>query len=207
MMITMMLRMMLGRLDQTTCCFLTREAFNPESRFAAKALWKTFSGNPTGFKIAKDFLSLSCYFLFIITIIINIVNRSESDAIVIALSEEWWSETKDPTSQLLLANRHHQTNAPFFIMCCQLSWFDKISSQESVRPPVLLLGLILTIAGLLCLNISNFFYNREQRNLVEYLQVSIQKKMFLSPFFLNTLNQTFELFFSFRLMKVRPLLS
>ena len=36
---------------------------------------------------------------------------------------------------------------------------------------MLLLGFSLTIAGLLCLNISNFFYNREQRNLVEYLQV------------------------------------
>lgn len=47
--------------------------------------------------------------------------------------------------------------------------------QESARPPVLLLGFSLTIAGLLCLNISNFFYNREQQNLVEYLQGKISE--------------------------------
>jgi hypothetical protein len=47
--------------------------------------------------------------------------------------------------------------------------------QESVRPPVLLLGFSLTIVGLLCLNISNFFYNREQQNLVEYLQGKISE--------------------------------
>jgi hypothetical protein len=40
---------------------------------------------------------------------------------------------------------------------------------------VLLLGFSLTIVGLLCLNISNFFYNREQQNLVEYLQGKISE--------------------------------
>merc|ERR1712013_113875 len=47
--------------------------------------------------------------------------------------------------------------------------------QDSLRPPVLLVGLSLTIAGLLFLNISNFFYNREQQNLVEYLQGKISE--------------------------------
>jgi len=47
--------------------------------------------------------------------------------------------------------------------------------QDSLRPPVLLVGLSLIIAGLLFLNISTFFYNREQQNLVEYLQGKISE--------------------------------
>lgn len=49
--------------------------------------------------------------------------------------------------------------------------------QESARPQVLLVGFCLIISGLLCLNLANFFYNREQRTLVEYLQGKISEMM------------------------------
>merc|ERR1712215_559162 len=47
--------------------------------------------------------------------------------------------------------------------------------QESSRPEVLILGLSLVAAGLLCLNIANWIYNREHQAVVNYLKGQVEK--------------------------------